>query len=104
MHLEGGGTFGRGDCALQDETCERVLSLHHIHKRPRDDVRANLVWLCGDGTRGHHGKIEAHDPESKRRLGAHVLLYRQDTVMYLSEKLGGFRALLEYAKRNGYIT
>lgn len=68
------------------------LSLHHVHKHPRDDVRGNLVMLCGDGTSGCHGLIEAHDKETMRRLGEHIMRSRPDTIVYLNEKLGTIAA------------
>jgi hypothetical protein len=46
------------ECALCGQHRGR-LSLHHISKHPRDDVEANLVMLCGSGTTGCHGEIEA---------------------------------------------
>lgn len=97
LHLQG------GVCVLADATCERMLSLHHILKHPRDDVAANLVFLCGSGTTGHHGKIEAHHVESKRRLGSYIALNRFDTMDYLAEKLGGEEAVAEWAYQNGYL-
>lgn len=53
-------------CRLRDETCVRVLTLHHIVPRSLggSDVLPNLVWLCGTGTTGHHGLVEAHDPKA----------------------------------------
>lgn len=65
-------------CALADETCVRVLSLHHLQKHPRDDVEANLVMLCGSGTTGHHGLIEHHDRETVLRLNAYLKQWRPD--------------------------
>lgn len=93
------------ECVLCQGTqyTEGRLSLHHIHKHPRDDLQANLVMLCGDGTRGCHGKIEAHDEESKRRLGSHIAMYRFDTMDYLAEKLGGDEAMTEWMYQNGYL-
>lgn len=74
------------ECALCHETWP--LSLHHVSKHPRDDVRGNLVMLCGDGVRGCHGKIEAHDATTLRALGRHILDERPDTIAYLHEKMG----------------
>lgn len=76
LHLRG------GECALADRTCEPTLSLHHVSKHPRDDVEANLVFLCGHGTAGHHGLVEAHDPDTRARLAA-VLRRRPETMEYL---------------------
>ena len=83
----------RGECALADGTCVKWTSLHHIHKHPRSDIRANLVMLCGDGTSGHHGRIEAHDEVTSKRLARYLLRHRPDTIVYLYEKLGGTDAV-----------
>ncbi len=64
------------------------LSLHHIVKHPRDDVRGNLVMLCGHGTAGCHGLVEAGDTETLQNLGQHILSARGDTITYLYERLG----------------
>lgn len=60
------------------------LSLHHIVKHPRDDVRGNLVMLCGDGVRGCHGRIEHHDPETKRLLAEYIRRERPDVLEHIS--------------------
>lgn len=87
----------RGACALMDDTCvEHRYSLHHVHKHPRDDVEANLVMLCGDGTTGHHGRIEAHDHAACQALGVHLIEERLDTLEYLGEKLGGLLPVAEW--------
>lgn len=76
------------ECAICGESAIR-LSLHHVHKHPRNDLRENLVMLCGDGTRGCHGLIENGDRQTRARLGAHVAWYRPDIVTYLDRQLGG---------------
>lgn len=81
------------------DDCVAWLSTHHVHKHPRDDVEANLVRLCGDGTRGHHGLIEAHDHETCRALAAYLTENRSDTMEYLSRKLGGDVAVREWLNR-----
>ena len=45
-------------------------SLHHLVPRSQggDDVASNLVPLCGSGTTGCHGKIEARDRTAGRKL------------------------------------
>jgi 5-methylcytosine-specific restriction endonuclease McrA len=45
---------------------ERAETAHHIVARNKggDDVGENLMEVCGDGTRGCHGRIEARDPET----------------------------------------
>ena len=75
------------------------LSLHHIHKHPRDDLRANLVMLCGDGTTGCHGKIEAHDSVTSLQLGRYLLEVRRDAIEYLAQKTGGPEARSEWMLR-----
>lgn len=82
------------ECALADLDLPACLgasprSLHHVHRHPRDDVRANLVMLCGSGTTGCHGAIEHADEETRRALGRHIRIHRPDTFGYLREKLGG---------------
>ena len=78
------------ECSLCHGTAytEGRLSLHHVHRHPRDDVEGNLVMLCGDGTRGCHGRIEANDPVALSLLGAHIVSERPDTILYLRAKLG----------------
>jgi 5-methylcytosine-specific restriction endonuclease McrA len=48
-------------------------SLHHIVPRSQggSDIVENLAPLCGDGTRGCHGKLEAHQP-GWEQIAAHV--------------------------------
>lgn len=62
------------------------MSIHHIFSR--DDVEANLVMLCGDGTNGCHGLITAEDEETRARLGIHIALHRFDTLNFIRAKLG----------------
>ena len=64
------------------------MSLHHILKHPRDDVRGNLVMLCGHGTAGCHGLIEAHDARTLSLLGRHVISKRDDVIAHLYARLG----------------
>jgi hypothetical protein len=88
----------RGSCVLDElGDCDVArYSLHHVHRHPRDDEEANLVMLCGDGTRGHHGRIEAHDRATCVRLAAYLIRERLDTMAYLGEKLGGVVAAREW--------
>lgn len=46
------------------------VSLHHLVPRSQggDDLPWNLVPLCGSGTSGHHGKVEARDKISRHEL------------------------------------
>lgn len=90
-------TEWRGDCVLDDETCvANRYSLHHIHKHPRDDLQANLAMLCGDGTTGHHGRLEHHDWTVSRAFSRYLLTERQDTLRYLTDKLGSMEAMKEW--------
>jgi hypothetical protein len=98
LHLNG------GVCVLADDTCENYVSLHHIHKHPRDDLNENLVWLCGSGTTGHHGAIESHDKRTKERFGTYLMVERMDFLMYLHRKLGSDEAAHEWLIRLGYLT
>lgn len=85
------------ECALCGETGP-IRSLHHIHRHPRDDVDANLVDTCGDGTTGCHGQIEAHDPKTMRQLREHID-GRADTIEYLDAKLNGLGKALAWLDR-----
>ena len=75
------------------------LSLHHVLKHPRDDVRENLVMLCGDGVRGCHGKIESNDPETLQELALVLLMDRSDVVGHLKWRLGD-EAAREWLRRH----
>lgn len=76
------------ECALCYGTkyTEGRLSLHHISRHPRDDVEGNLVMLCGDGTRGCHGLIEAHELNKQRELASYLRTWRSDTLAYLDAR------------------
>ncbi len=65
-------------------------SQHHVLPRGQggDDDPANLVSLCGSGTTGCHGLIEANDIMVRRELGAYIKAHRPDTVAYVQGKLG----------------
>ena len=82
----------RGTCALCPKRWE---SLHHISKHPRDDVEANLVMLCGHGTAGCHGLVEAHDAATMKLLSAHIRRKRPDFVRYLTNRFKGERRMTE---------
>lgn len=61
----------------------RATNWHHLSKHPRDDVPANLLALCGSGTTGCHGRVEARDPVAlagiRDVLTAQQLAYLLDT-------------------------
>jgi hypothetical protein len=48
--------------------------------------------LCGDGVRGCHGAVEAHDEATLHALAAYLLNKRPDAVAYLMQKLGPIAA------------
>jgi hypothetical protein len=60
-------------------------SLHHIVPKGGanrgDDVPENLVPVCGDGTRGCHGLIEARDPWARSLLGQRLTNAERDYVI-----------------------
>lgn len=74
------------ECVLADETCERQRSLHHVSKHPRDDLRENLVMVCGSGTTGHHGKLEEHDMGTEIALAVYIAGNRPDMQAYLTAR------------------
>jgi hypothetical protein len=70
-------------------------SLHHVVPKSQggDDVEANLVPLCGDGTRGCHGKLESHAP-GWEQIAAHVRAYvmaRESRLSYVIGRIGQAR-------------
>lgn len=46
-------------------------------------MEGNLVMLCGSGTTGCHGLIEAGDKRKKLELGTYIRAKRPDTLEYL---------------------
>ena len=93
MHKRG------GVCALNCNVTP--VSLHHVLSRSQggDDTEANLIFLCGSGTTGHHGKIEANDTPTLVLLGEHLLLERPDTISYIKAKLGEAEGAAWLARR-----
>lgn len=83
-------------CGLHGGTC------HHVLPRSErgDDVDANGVTLCGSGTTGCHGLVEARDPAARAAVGKYVLRDRSDTIEYLDGKLGGLDRALDYLRRH----
>lgn len=86
--------FEWDECAICGASDSR-LSLHHISKHPRDDVKGNLVMLCGSGTTGCHGLIEAYDWTVLETLGQ-VLCARADVVEYLDWRLGSLERVQDW--------
>ena len=80
------------ECAMastneEGERCEPILSLHHIHAHPRDDVEANLIMLCGSGTTGHHGAVQHREKWARDALRAILRASRPDFIEYLTWRL-----------------
>ena len=70
------------------------LSRHHVVPKGQggDDVPENLVWICGDGTRGCHGVLTHHN------RGDHGLTFEQVAAALL-EYVRWIPPILEYASR-----
>ena len=77
-------------CPVDPHRGVAYVSLHHLYDR--DDVPANLQWLCGSGTTGHHGLITEEDEVARRLLGQHVVRRRPDFLIYLGAKAGAGKA------------
>lgn len=79
------------------------FSIHHVLKRSQggDDVRANLVALCGHGTAGCHGLVEGADRGACWALGRYLAAERPDTITYLGWRLGGPVAAAEWMRQRG---
>lgn len=89
--------FAGARCLACGEAAE---SLHHVVPRSQggDDVAANMAPLCGDGTRGCHGILEAHAPGWERVANAvrvYVILDK-DRCLYVVGKLGWERFANRY--------
>jgi 5-methylcytosine-specific restriction endonuclease McrA len=63
-------------------------SFHHLVPRSLggDDVADNIVPLCGDGTRGCHGDVEARVPTALHELRESL---RPEELRYVLRKKGG---------------
>lgn len=81
------------------------ISVHHILSRSPsasgagDDVWENLMPLCGSGTHGCHGGVEAELDSVCRSVGLYIVRERPDTVHYLVKKLGSRAAAAEFLRR-----
>lgn len=77
-------------CVFAGIEQQEPSSLHHVVPRDRrgDDVAKNLISLCGTGTTGHHGLVEAGDRETCRLLADHIQQNEPDTYAYAIGKLG----------------
>jgi hypothetical protein len=84
-------------CELTGET--ENLHLHHVIFKSHggDDLRANIVCMVG----WLHDAYHAGDRAARQRLAHHVNTERTDVAAYISEKLSGPEALLEWFSRHG---
>lgn len=66
------------------------VTLHHVVAKSLggSDTEANLVPLCGDGTTGCHGLVEAHDQETCQAFAAALQKYDDAAYAYAVGKLG----------------
>jgi hypothetical protein len=85
-------------CRLCRRTFWRGLGLTRHHLIPKgqggDDVEANIVPLCGDGTRGCHGLVErSRNARAQLRHRLHA-----DEVAYGVAKVGAGRFDRRYPK------
>lgn len=83
------GLFTHACCVSCGLPCE---SLHHVVPRSQggDDIEMNLAPMCGDGTRGCHGRLESHAP-GWERIAGHVRAYvmaRASRHVYVLDKIG----------------
>lgn len=76
-------------------------SLHHTVSKSLggSDCESNCVSVCGDGTTGHHGLIEAHDADTCRAFAAAIQLWDGDAYSYAIHKLGEDGFLRRYKVR-----
>lgn len=91
--------FEYDECELTGATED--LHNHHVIFKSQggDDVRENIVCLVS----WMHDKIHAGDPVAKQHLAAHIEYKRTDVAGYISEKLGGPDALLEWFARHDRV-
>lgn len=61
------------------------ITRHHLIKKSQggDDIDANIVPLCGHGTAGCHGDVEAYRGDARQRL-RHKL--QPEEVLYIVAK------------------
>lgn len=77
-------------CLWRGETQPLPSSLHHAVPKDRNgaDTEANCVPVCGDGTTGHHGDIEAGRASVCQDFAAAIQEYDGEAYSYCIDKLG----------------
>lgn len=93
-----------GPCVLcQWQGVQQLLpsSLHHVVPRDRNgaDTESNLVSLCGEGTTGCHGRIEARDKAACRDFVDALANLDGDAYSYAIQHLGEYGFLNMYCVR-----
>lgn len=79
---------------MRDPTCracdQPAHSGHHLVPKSLrgDDVEANVVPLCGDGTTGDHGEYENHGVRWREVAAAIRASLHDDELEYVLEKKG----------------
>lgn len=65
-------------------------TLHHIVSKSLggDDSADNAAPLCGTGTTGHHGLVEAHDEDTCRAFAAALQQFDDSAYANAVEQLG----------------
>jgi hypothetical protein len=96
-------------CVLEWRECACCggpsATAHHVIARGQggDDVRENLVALCGSGTTGCHGLVEDENELALLALGRHIARERPDVVFYVCSKLGPGAGPAWFERRLGVV-
>lgn len=87
-------------CAWLDEKQELPSTLHHPVSKSLGgaDTESNAVSLCGDGTTGHHGLVEAHDAVTCRAFADAIQNLDGHAYSYAIQHLGEDGFLRRYVK------
>lgn len=85
-------------CRFLGEKQTLRSSLHHIIAKSIGgaDEPENLAPTCGDGTTGHHGLLEAHDPDTCRVFLAALKRFDPDCFQYAIDQIGPDRLARRY--------
>lgn len=80
--------FESDECVSCGDTTRR-RSAHHVLHRSQggDDVRENLLVLCGDGVAGCHGRYHNGDAQVLSLISA-AIEARPDIAQYILDRLG----------------